>query len=115
MLQPTFESAIAEFLSHKMTIKYRATLFQVELAGSDQIAQKITREELLTPAEWWYYTLENSENFEQKRFDQYRRLGVPQELESLPLIEVGVQHTFIAQKHNEPHEQTVILSIMWIV
>jgi predicted transposase/invertase (TIGR01784 family) len=56
-------------------------LIQIELAGIQGIAAKITRREPLTPAEWWYHMIENSESFTQERIDQYKELGMPQDIE----------------------------------
>ncbi|MDR0740151.1 MAG: Rpn family recombination-promoting nuclease/putative transposase [Puniceicoccales bacterium] len=56
-------------------------LIQIELAGIQEIADKIIRGEPLTPAEWWYYMIENSESFTQEQINQYKALGMPGKIE----------------------------------
>ncbi|MDR1366834.1 MAG: Rpn family recombination-promoting nuclease/putative transposase [Puniceicoccales bacterium] len=73
---------MTDWLSQGKKVIDGICLIQIELAGTKEIASKVDREEQLTPAEWWYYMIENSESFTDERVIQYRNLGMPQEIES---------------------------------
>jgi flagellar biosynthesis/type III secretory pathway protein FliH len=47
-----------------------------------EIAGKVLKGELLTAAEWWYYMMENSDQFTEAKIQEYQNVGMPGEISS---------------------------------
>jgi hypothetical protein len=45
-----------------------------------EIVSKVSKGEALTAAEWWYYIIENSENFTENEILKYQNIGIPRKI-----------------------------------
>ncbi|MDR2806585.1 MAG: Rpn family recombination-promoting nuclease/putative transposase, partial [Puniceicoccales bacterium] len=71
---------MTDWLSEEKQVIEGISLIQVELAGIQILGNKLKTGKILTPAEWWYYVIENSESLTEAQIAQYKSLGMPQKL-----------------------------------
>jgi hypothetical protein len=71
---------MTDWLSEEKQVIEGISLIQVELAGMQILGNKLKTGKILTPAEWWYYVIENSENLTEAQIARYKSLGMPSKL-----------------------------------